>query len=97
MESFQRNAVRMNIRVIQEQIAENLKEHLAVMPLSRPATMVGRQFFLSPGRIQIEMCLDKAVTYYGDRIAISVSITNSSNRTIRKIKVKLSGGDIVTR
>lgn len=35
------------------------------------------------------MCLDKAVYYYGEKLAMHVVITNSSNRTIRKIKCKL--------
>lgn len=81
--------VGFNVRVIQETLPVPLLEQLSLAPSTRPATLVARQFLLSPGRMQIEMCLDKAVFYYGEKLAMHVVISNSSNRTIRKIKCKL--------
>ena len=79
--------VGFNIRILQETLKLDVLQQLSLAPTVRPAVSVSRQFFLSPGRILIEMCLDRAVAYYGDKIAMHVVITNSSNRTIRKIKV----------
>lgn len=77
------------VRVIQETLPVPLLEQLSLAPTTRPATLVSRQFLLSPGRMQIEMCLDRAVVYYGENLTMRVQITNNSNRTIRKIKCKL--------
>lgn len=66
-----------------------LLEQLSLAPSTRPATLVSRQFLLSPGKMQIEMCLDRAVVYYGEKLSMHVQITNNSSRTIRKIKCKL--------
>lgn len=82
-----RNTVGFNIRVKQECLSVPVLEQLSLTPTSRPATLVARQFFLSPGRLQIEMCLDRSVVYYGEKVAMHVVISNSSTRTIRKIKV----------
>lgn len=76
-----------NVRILQETLRLSVLEGLSLTPTTRPAVSVSRQFFLSPGRILIEMCLDRAVVYYGDKVAMHVVITNSSNRNIRKIKV----------
>lgn len=76
-----------HIRVVQETLPVAVLEQLALAPTSRPVVSVSRQFFLSSGRILIEMCLDRSVVYYGDKVAMPVIITNNSNRTIRKIKV----------
>lgn len=77
------------VRVIQETLPVPLLEQLSLAPTTRPATLVSRQFLLSPGKMQIEMCLDRAVAYYGENLTMRVQITNNSNRTIRKIKCKL--------
>lgn len=82
-----RNTVGFNIRVMQECLSLAVLEQLSLAPSARPATLVARQFFLSPGRLQIEMCLDRSAVYYGDKVAMNVVISNSSTRTIRKIKV----------
>lgn len=78
-----------NVRVTQETLPVPLLEQLSLAPSTRPATLVSRQFLLSPGKMQIEMCLDRAVVYYGEKLSMHVQITNNSSRTIRKIKCKL--------
>ncbi|EFX75307.1 hypothetical protein DAPPUDRAFT_306848 [Daphnia pulex] len=84
-----KNTVGFGVRVIQETLPVPLLEQLSLAPTTRPATLVSRQFLLSPGKMQIEMCLDRAVVYYGENLTMRVQITNNSNRTIRKIKCKL--------
>ena len=75
------------MRIVQEQLPAQAIEQLSLAPTTRPATLVSRQFFLAPGKLQIEMCLDKAIYYLGDKLVMNVVINNSSNRAIRKIKV----------
>ena len=82
-----RDTAALKIRVLQEQLLPKAIEQLALAPTVRPATLVCRKFFMSPGKMQIEMCLDKAIYYLGDKLVMNVIINNSSNRTIRKIKV----------
>ena len=48
-----------------------------------------RRFLLPPGRIQLEICLNQTVVYYGEKFAVQVTITNFSRNTIRKIKCEL--------
>lgn len=84
-----KNTVGFNVRVTQETLPVPLLEQLSLAPSTRPATLVSRQFLLSPGKMQIEMCLDRAVVYYGEKLSMHVQITNNSSRTIRKIKCKL--------
>ncbi|KAK4027074.1 hypothetical protein OUZ56_016093 [Daphnia magna] len=84
-----KNTVGFNVRVTQETLPVPLLEQLSLAPSTRPATLVSRQFLLSPGKMQIEMCLDRAVVYYGEKLPMHVQITNNSSRTIRKIKCKL--------
>ncbi|KAI9563806.1 hypothetical protein GHT06_011272 [Daphnia sinensis] len=84
-----KNTVGFNVRVTQETLPVPLLEQLSLAPSTRPATLVQRQFLLSPGKMQIEMCLDRAVVYYGEKLSMHVQITNNSSRTIRKIKCKL--------
>ena len=47
------------------------------------------RFFLSPGRLHVEMCIDKAIVYYGEKLDLQVVINNFSNKTIRKIECQL--------
>ena len=54
-----------------------------------PTTGVMHQFLLSPGRLHVEMCVDRAVVFYGEKFDLHVAITNFSNKTIRKIKCQL--------
>ena len=54
-----------------------------------PTTGVMHQFLLSPGRLHVEMCVDRAVVFYGEKFDLHVAITNFSNKTIRIIKCQL--------
>ena len=83
-----RNKASLKIRVVQEQIAANIERHLSAVPLRRPSCGVSRHFFLSPGCVQMDMTMDRAVVLYGERVGVSVAVHNTSNRTIHKIKVK---------
>ena len=54
-----------------------------------PTTGVMHRFLLFPGRLHVEMCVDRAVVFYGEKFDLHVAITNFSNKTIRKIKCEL--------
>ena len=63
---------------------------LFLAPITYPTTRVDvRHFLLSPGRLHVEMCVDRAVVFYGEKFDLHVAITNFSNKTIRKIKCQL--------
>ena len=66
-----------------------VREKLFVLPIKSPATRVLRRFLLSPGRMQLEVSLDRAVVHYGEKFAMYVAISNNSSKTIRKIKCQL--------
>lgn len=77
-----RNSVSMAIRKLQ---------YYQPGPLSRqPSTMVSKGFVLSPGRMQMEVTLDKEYYFHGDKIAVHVIITNHSKKTIRYILTKFT-------
>lgn len=78
--------MRLRIRTLQQSLPASVLERLPVVS-KQPAVMVNRHYFMSPGNIQIEACLDKNVFYFGDQMAVNVVITNTCNRTVRKLKV----------
>ncbi|KAK2719684.1 hypothetical protein QYM36_005235, partial [Artemia franciscana] len=89
-----RSSVRMSFRVLQAPPPSPtavLKGLWAdeEMPVGPPATCVSRQFLLTPGRVQIEMNLDKPALRSGERLIMSVAISNTTNKTVKKIKCKL--------
>ncbi|XP_017771215.1 PREDICTED: arrestin homolog isoform X2 [Nicrophorus vespilloides] len=55
--------------------------------LPAPRALVEKQFLLSDGCIELEASLDKAVYHHGEEIQVMVHVRNSSNKTVRRIKV----------
>ncbi|XP_066595151.1 arrestin homolog isoform X2 [Prorops nasuta] len=52
-----------------------------------PHAAVEKPFILNGGRIRLEAKLDRSIYAHGDSIAVQVSVTNNSSRTVRRIKV----------
>ncbi|CAL1273906.1 unnamed protein product, partial [Larinioides sclopetarius] len=70
-----RNSVSMAIRKLQ---------YYQPGPMVRqPSTMVSKGFVLSPGKLQLEVTLDKEYYFHGDKIAVQMVVTNHSKKTIR--------------
>ncbi|GIY53679.1 arrestin, lateral eye [Caerostris darwini] len=83
-----RNSVSMAIRKLQ---------YFQPGPLVRqPSTMVSKGFVLSPGKLQLEVTLDKEYYFHGDKIAVQMVVTNHSKKTIRNIKVNVIQNTEVT-
>ncbi|RZF40022.1 hypothetical protein LSTR_LSTR002425 [Laodelphax striatellus] len=95
-----RSTVRMGIRVVQ--LARPPPLPLAVhRPLSEPPppdepqgaaskpphAFVEKPFLLSDGRLQLHAALDKAIYCHGDTVLVNVNVANTTNKTVRRIKV----------
>ncbi|XP_066987858.1 arrestin homolog [Macrobrachium rosenbergii] len=75
--SHKRSSVVMNIRRIQ----------FAPTRVGRqPCTIVRKDFMLSPGELELEVTLDKQLYYHDQTIAVSCTIRNNSNKSVKKIK-----------
>lgn len=48
----------------------------------QPCTVVRKDFFLSPGDLELEVTLDKQLYHHGDRIGVNVCVRNNSNKVI---------------
>lgn len=70
-----RNSVSMAIR--------KLQYHTPGPSIRQPSTVVSKGFVLSPGRLQLEVTLDREYYFQGDKIAIHTIINNHSKKTIR--------------
>ncbi|XP_054719336.1 arrestin, lateral eye-like [Uloborus diversus] len=74
-----RNSVSMAIRKLQ---------YHTPGPLNRqPSALVTKGFVLSPGKLQLEVTLDKEYYFHGEKIAVHLVVTNHSKKTIRNIRV----------
>ena len=62
--------------------------NLPLMPLGRPSGHASHRLALSAGHIDMELSLDKGAFFFGEEVHINAVINNSTNRTIRKIKVR---------
>lgn len=83
-----RNSVSMAIRKLQ---------YYQPGPMARqPSTSVSKGFVLSPGKLQLEVTLDKEYYFHGDKIAVQMVVTNHSKKTIRNIKVNVIQNTEVT-
>ncbi|XP_023239522.1 arrestin, lateral eye-like [Centruroides vittatus] len=83
-----RNSVNMAIRKLQ----------YVKSPLNnkQPSASVGKSFVLSPGKLQLEVTLDKEIYIHGDKVAAHVSISNYSKKTVKCIKVSIIQNTEVT-
>ncbi|KAG8185912.1 hypothetical protein JTE90_028910 [Oedothorax gibbosus] len=83
-----RNSVSMAIRKLQYYVpGPNVRQ---------PSTLVSKGFVLSPGKLSLEVTLDREYYYHGDKIAVHMVATNHSKKTIRNIKVNIIQNTEVT-
>ncbi|XP_037792611.1 arrestin homolog [Penaeus monodon] len=52
----------------------------------QPSTLVSKGFTLSPGKLNMEVNLDKDVYYHGETIIPNISVTNGSKKSVKNIK-----------
>ncbi|KAG5193700.1 hypothetical protein JEQ12_020061 [Ovis aries] len=75
-----RDSVRLVIRKIQFAPLE---------PGPGPWAQTVRRFLLSAQPLQLQAWMDKEVNYHGKPISVNVSINNSTNKVIKKIKISV--------
>ncbi|KAB0372523.1 hypothetical protein FD755_016315, partial [Muntiacus reevesi] len=75
-----RDSVRLVIRKIQFAPLE---------PGPGPCAQTVRRFLLSAQPLQLQAWMDKEVNYHGKPISVNVSINNSTNKVIKKIKISV--------
>ncbi|XP_054160861.1 beta-arrestin-1-like isoform X1 [Oppia nitens] len=55
----------------------------------QPSVEVSKEFMMSPNKLHLEASLDKELYHHGENIAVNVHIANSSNRTVKKVKISV--------
>ncbi|XP_066246741.1 arrestin homolog [Euwallacea similis] len=63
----------------------SMAAYLAEVP--NPEATIEKPFLLSDGKVMLSATLDKGIYSHGEEIKVSVQVKNSSNKTIRRIKV----------
>ncbi|KAM6122383.1 S-arrestin [Pterocles gutturalis] len=75
-----RNSARLLIRKVQY-APEN--------PGPQPCAETAWQFFMSNKPLQLKACLSKEVYYHGEPIPVTITINNSTDKTVKKIKAQV--------
>ena len=82
-----RSSIRLDLSLIQLPGMSETDSSGIVIP---PAVAINHPVFLSPGNVQLEVCLEKTIIYDEEPLIIHVTIANNSNQAIKKMKVLLS-------
>ncbi|NXR29964.1 ARRS protein, partial [Zosterops hypoxanthus] len=75
-----RNSARLLIRKVQ---------FAPEKPGPKPCAETTWQFFMSNKPLHLKACLSKEVYYHGEPIPVTVTINNSTDKTVKKIKVQV--------
>ncbi|NWW68912.1 ARRS protein, partial [Ifrita kowaldi] len=75
-----RNSARLLIRKVQ---------YAPEKPGPQPCAETTWQFFMSNKPLHLKACLSKEVYYHGEPILVTVTINNSTEKTVKKIKVQV--------
>ncbi|NXT63819.1 ARRS protein, partial [Chaetops frenatus] len=75
-----RNSARLLIRKVQ---------YAPEQPGPQPCAETTWQFFMSNKPLHLKACLSKEVYYHGEPIPVTVTINNSTEKTVKKIKVQV--------
>ncbi|NXM91484.1 ARRS protein, partial [Oenanthe oenanthe] len=75
-----RNSARLLIRKVQ---------YAPEKPGPQPCAETTWQFFMSNKPLHLKACLSKEVYYHGEPIPVTVTINNSTEKTVKKIKVQV--------
>uniref|UniRef100_A0A7N5PA18 Arrestin, lateral eye-like n=1 Tax=Ailuropoda melanoleuca TaxID=9646 RepID=A0A7N5PA18_AILME len=83
-----RNSVSMAIR--------KLQYYSGGPDVRQPSSLVTKGFVLSPGKLQLEVTLDREYYFHGDKVIAKVLVTNHSKKTVRNIKLSIIQNTEVT-
>ena len=79
-----RSSIRFDVDVIQ--VSGPVAKSANWIP---PAVSISRGFFFSPGRIHMEVNLEKTCIAHDEALFVHVTILNHSNKSVTKMKVFL--------
>ncbi|XP_063712886.1 arrestin red cell-like isoform X3 [Symsagittifera roscoffensis] len=75
-----RNSVRLAIRKL---------TYAPKKQAPQPSAETSREFIMSSNPLHLEASLDKEMYYHGESISVNVTITNNSNKSVKKVKVSV--------
>jgi len=75
-----RNSVRLAIRKL---------TYAPKKQAPQPSAETSREFIMSSNPLHLEASLDKEMYYHGETISVNVTITNNSNKSVKKVKVSV--------
>ncbi|NXQ95904.1 ARRS protein, partial [Sagittarius serpentarius] len=75
-----RNSARLLIRKVQ---------YAPEKPGPQPCAETTWQFFMSNKPLHLKACLSKEVYYHGEPIPVTITVNNSTEKTVKKIKVQV--------
>ncbi|XP_063596180.1 arrestin homolog [Penaeus indicus] len=76
-----RNSVSFAVRKVQYAVPE--------ISNRQPQTLVSKSFTLSPGKINLEVNLDRELYFHGQPVEAHLSINNGSRKTVKNIKAQV--------
>lgn len=76
-----RSTVSLRIRKVQYAGLERGKK--------QPSTLVSKTFTFSPGKINLEVTLDRDIYYHGEDLNAKVLVTNSSKKSVKGVKAMI--------
>jgi len=53
----------------------------------QPSSLITKGFKLSPGKLTVEVSLDRDIYYHGEEIGAHVAVTNTCKKSVKNIKV----------
>jgi len=76
-----RNSVTLAVRKVQYAPATGSKR--------QPSTLVSKGFTLSPGKLNLEVTLDKEIYYHGEQVTANLNINNCSKKSVKNVKCSI--------
>jgi len=76
-----RNSVCLACRKVQYASAASSKR--------QPSTLVSKGFTLSPGKLNLEVTLDKEIYYHGEQVTANLNINNCSKKAVKNVKTSI--------
>ncbi|KAG7169719.1 Arrestin-like 4 [Homarus americanus] len=55
----------------------------------QPMASCAKEFLLSPGKLHLQVTLDRQIYYHEEAIGMTVNVTNNSNKQVKKVKVSV--------
>ncbi|XP_063595732.1 phosrestin-2-like isoform X1 [Penaeus indicus] len=75
-----RSCVRLLIRRLQYAPAKQGRQ---------PVASCAKEFLLSPGKLHLQVTLDRQIYYHEEGVGIGVGVTNNSNKQVKRVKVSV--------